>query len=428
MKISRRAALVAARRRRRRCRHRRGRLRSGDLRKARTARAAHHRQGRPSRLAQLVGHSAFLSGAARLRPRRTKSSRKSARLRPRRSARWAPDTPSCRWCRPTARCCRSIRWRGLSRVDGDEVTVRAGTRLGDLGPALASHGRAMANLPDINKQSLGGALATATHGTGKHLPAIHGTVTALRLVTPQGLVIDCDATKNKDVFDAARVSLGALGIITQVRLKTIPNSNLHRRVWLETFEDTLAQAEERWNTHRNFEFYAVPFTGLAANITHDETDEAPRPRGPETDSQFLDALKMLRNCLRILDAAAQARRAFRADDGGTQGRGSRRRRLEAAVDGASRALQRDGIPHPGGGAARSVARSGRRDRREPAGRVLPDRSCAASRRTTRGCRHSRAASAARSRCIAITRTNTNSCSRSSNRSCAATAAGRIGAS
>ena len=188
---------------------------------------------------------------------------------------------------------------GLVSIDGDEVTVRAGTRLGDLGPALASHGRAMANLPDINKQSLGGALATATHGTGKHLMALHGTVTALRLVTPSGRVIDCDAAKDKDLFDAARVSLGTLGIISHVKLKTTANRRLHRRVWLEPFEETLAQAEARWNAHRNYEFYAVPFTGLAANITHDETDESPRPRGPETDSQFLDALKVLRNLFRF---------------------------------------------------------------------------------------------------------------------------------
>jgi len=184
---------------------------------------------------------------------------------------------------------------GLVAVEGDEVVVRAGTRLGDLGPALAQHGRAMANLPDINKQSLGGALSTATHGTGKHLPALHGTVTALRLVTPAGLVVDCDATKNKDLFDAARVSLGSLGIITQVRLKTVADKRLHRRVWLESFEETLAKAEARWDAHRKFEFYAVPFTGLAANITHDETDEAALPRGAETDSQFLQALKVLRN-------------------------------------------------------------------------------------------------------------------------------------
>lgn len=195
---------------------------------------------------------------------------------------------------------------GLVRMESDEAVVRAGTRLGDLGPALAAHGRAMANLPDINKQSLGGALATATHGTGKHLTALHGSVTALRIATPKGEVLDCSADKNKELFDAARVSLGTLGIITEVRIKTVANRNLHRRVWLESFEDTLAHAEERWNAHRNFEFYAVPFTGLAANITHDETDEAARPRGPETDSQFLEVLKGLRNLFGFSSAVRKA--------------------------------------------------------------------------------------------------------------------------
>jgi FAD-linked oxidoreductase len=195
---------------------------------------------------------------------------------------------------------------GLVSVKGDEALVRAGTRLGDLGLALASRGRAMANLPDINKQSLGGALATATHGTGKRLPALHGTVTGLRIATPTGLVLDCDADTNRELFDAARVSLGSLGVVTQVRIKTVANRNLHRRVWLESFDETLAHAEERWNAHRNFEFYAVPFTGLAANITHDQTDEAPRPRGPETDSQFLDTLKVLRNLFGFSNAARKA--------------------------------------------------------------------------------------------------------------------------
>jgi FAD-linked oxidoreductase len=153
----------------------------------------------------------------------------------------------------------------------------------------------MANLPDINKQSLGGALGTATHGTGKHLTAIHADVTALSVATVDGNIVECSATKNRELFDAARVSLGSLGIITQVRLKTIANRRVHRRVWLESLEDALAQAKTRWNVHRNFEFYAIPFTGLAANIANDETDEPARPRGPETDSQFLESLKMLRN-------------------------------------------------------------------------------------------------------------------------------------
>ena len=131
---------------------------------------------------------------------------------------------------------------GIERWEGDQPVVRAGMRLGALGPALAERGRAMANLPAINKQSLGGCLGTATHGTGATIKAIHGDVTALRLATATGEMIDCDATQNADVFNAARVSLGALGVITQVRLATTANRRLHRKVFVEPFEQTLAKA------------------------------------------------------------------------------------------------------------------------------------------------------------------------------------------
>ncbi|MDP1632955.1 MAG: D-arabinono-1,4-lactone oxidase [Caulobacter sp.] len=186
---------------------------------------------------------------------------------------------------------------GVIGWEGDQAIVAAGTRLGALGPALAEKGRAMANLPDINKQSLGGALGTATHGTGTHLKAIHGDVTALTLVTPGGAIIDCDAQRRPEVFNAARVSLGALGVISQARLTTTPNRRLRRRVWVEPFEESLAKAEERWATHRNFEFYAVPFTGLAANIAHDETDDATENNGPSEDDALLNVLKGLKNVL-----------------------------------------------------------------------------------------------------------------------------------
>ena len=185
---------------------------------------------------------------------------------------------------------------GLVSVDNDGLaTVKAGMRLDALGPALQAHGRAMNNLPDINVQSFAGAISTATHGTGKRLQALHGNVTALRLVTAKGDILDCSATSNPDLFDAARVSLGSMGIITQVTTKTEPAKHVHRRVWLDTFEDTLTKAEDNWNKHRNFEFYAIPFTGLCANIANDPTDRPVEPRGPETDSEFLEVLKYLRN-------------------------------------------------------------------------------------------------------------------------------------
>lgn len=184
---------------------------------------------------------------------------------------------------------------GVVGWEGDTAVVRAGTRLGALGPALAAKGRTMPNLPDINKQSVAGAISTGTHGTGISLPALHGDVMGLTLVTAAGETVDCDATRRPEVFNAARVSLGALGIITQVKLRTAANRRLRRRVWVEPFEETLAKADERWKAHRNYEFFAVPFTGLAANVSHDETDEPAVPAPPSQDDAFLEALKMLRN-------------------------------------------------------------------------------------------------------------------------------------
>ncbi len=107
--------------------------------------------------------------------------------------------------------------QGFTTWEGDEAWASAGTRLRQLGIDLARQGRAMASLPDIDKQSLGGCLATGTHGTGAQIKAIHGDVTGLRMVTVSGEIIDCDAKQNADVFQAAKVSLGALGVITQVR-------------------------------------------------------------------------------------------------------------------------------------------------------------------------------------------------------------------
>src|SRR6185295_5431871 len=63
---------------------------------------------------------------------------------------------------------------GLVTHDAENLraTLRAGKRLGAIGPALAAVGQEMPNLPDINKQSLAGALSTATHGTGRRYKAL----------------------------------------------------------------------------------------------------------------------------------------------------------------------------------------------------------------------------------------------------------------
>ncbi|MFX7567196.1 FAD-binding protein, partial [Acinetobacter baumannii] len=78
------------------------------------------------------------------------------------------------------------------------ATVKAGTRLGDLGAALAAVGQEMPNIPDINKQSLAGALSTGTHGTGRGLKALHGEVLSFKLMTARGELLECSPARHAE--------------------------------------------------------------------------------------------------------------------------------------------------------------------------------------------------------------------------------------
>lgn len=176
-----------------------------------------------------------------------------------------------------------------------QATIRAGTRLGPLGAALAGVGQEMLTLPDINKQSLGGAIATATHGTGQTLQAVHGAVLSFRMATVQGEVVTASPTQNADIFHAALVGLGAFGVITEVTLQNRKLTRIRKRVYAMPTRDAL----DAWPTlkpqHRNVEMYILPFTGMTAIITGDPTTDPVRPRGPDTDSDTLMDLKALRD-------------------------------------------------------------------------------------------------------------------------------------
>ncbi|KPF87511.1 hypothetical protein IP70_04140 [alpha proteobacterium AAP38] len=191
------------------------------------------------------------------------------------------------------------RMTGLITHDKATSTAVAwgGTRLADLGAALAGIGQEMPNLPDINKQSLAGATATGTHGTGATLPALHGNITALRLVTGRGDILDCDVARNAELFQAARMGLGAFGIVTQVTLQNSPLKRVERNVWLQPLEQTLADWPRLHQAHRNIEFYYLPFTDMTAVITHDETDAPATVRPPAQDNEALLDLKKLRDWL-----------------------------------------------------------------------------------------------------------------------------------
>lgn len=196
------------------------------------------------------------------------------------------------------------RLEGLVRHDPRAMTatIRAGTRLSALGPLLAGIGQEMPNLPDINKQTLAGGLATGTHGTGKGFTALHGEVTELRLVLPGGEIAQCSRNARPELFHAARVGLGAFGVISEVTLQNRPLSRIKKVVTLVDTEEMLRQWPALAHQHRNAEFLVLPFTGKSALITHDVTAEPVRPRGPDQDADTLMDLKRLRDLFEFTPA------------------------------------------------------------------------------------------------------------------------------
>jgi FAD-linked oxidoreductase len=206
---------------------------------------------------------------------------------------------------PTAGTLLSIdRIEGIVSHDASANTarIRAGMKLSALSKALAGIGQEMPNLPDVDKQTLAGAIATGTHGTGKGLKALHGEATAMRIVTPAGQVISCSREERPELFHSARVGLGAFGIISEVSLQNAPIARVKKTVRLVETDEVLRQWPELAEKHRNVEFLVLPFTGKSALITLDPTDEPVKPRGPDPDADAVMQLKSLRDIFEFAPA------------------------------------------------------------------------------------------------------------------------------
>ncbi len=166
---------------------------------------------------------------------------------------------------------RLDRLRGLASVDPArrEAAVWAGTRIRDLGPQLAQHGLALENEGDIDAQALAGALATATHGTGARLGCIASRAVGLTLVTARGETLVLTRERDGARFLAAAVSLGCLGVVSQVRLPVRPAYRLRDVRRTIPLDQCLAEIDATAAAHRHFEFLWFPYTDVALTKTLD---------------------------------------------------------------------------------------------------------------------------------------------------------------
>ena len=161
------------------------------------------------------------------------------------------------------------------------VTVGAGIGLAKLSLGLAVADLAMENLGDIDKQTVAGAISTGTHGTGARLGGLATQVAGLDLVTADGSVLSCSADENADVFDAARISVGALGVLASVTLQCVPAFLLRAQEGPIPLDDTLDGFDELAEGNDHFEFHWFPHTEVALtkrnNRVPDGTPASPVP-------------------------------------------------------------------------------------------------------------------------------------------------------
>jgi FAD-linked oxidoreductase len=140
------------------------------------------------------------------------------------------------------------------------VTVLGGTRLKRLGDDLLARGLAQENLGDIDVQTITGAISTGTHGTGVRFGTLSTQVTGLTLIAASGDILEVSPEREPDIFKAAQVSLGALGVIAAVTLRVVPAKRLHYQTRRERLASCLANVERYNQENSHFEFFWLPYT------------------------------------------------------------------------------------------------------------------------------------------------------------------------
>ena len=171
-------------------------------------------------------------------------------------------------------------------ADRRSVWAPAGMSIRDLTKAMWDEGLSLANQGDINKQAIAGALATATHGTGRTLGSLATQASAYRLVLADGSVVECDAEREGDLFQAQRVSLGMLGVMSRVKLNVMPAYRLketnRRRPLKEVLDGWDAIADE----HRHAEFWIFPYSEHVIFKTLEVVEEGEAGEDVSSDAVF----------------------------------------------------------------------------------------------------------------------------------------------
>jgi len=154
----------------------------------------------------------------------------------------------------------------------ETATIAAATPLWGLGSLLHPLGYALKNMGDVDRQTLGGAVATSTHGTGRTLGSLSADVASFRLLLATGEVIHCGPDENPDIYNAGRVSLGLLGVMTEIDMRVRPAYKLQRKYFLHPVNELFRQLDGLVNANRHFEFFWFPHSDVVVCKSLNETE------------------------------------------------------------------------------------------------------------------------------------------------------------
>ena len=165
------------------------------------------------------------------------------------------------------------------------VTVQGGARLRDVNEALAAHGQAFDNFGSIVMQTAAGYTGTGTHGTGGRTRILSSHIERMRLVDGQGEIRELSATSEPELFAAARVHLGCLGVVTEIAFQTVDAFDLEERLELVDFDRALADLDQHVADNDYCKLWWLPYTSQIQIYRFNRTT---RPRTTQSFSERLD--------------------------------------------------------------------------------------------------------------------------------------------
>lgn len=199
-------------------------------------------------------------------------------------------------------CYADLGAAGQSRIvldpAGATVTVNTGVREDELDAFLTAHDLMLPTVTAGGFFSLGGMTAVDVHGAAVAAPIFAETAVAFEIMGPDGEVSRIDtstpAVDGVPPIQHARVSLGALGVVTSVTLSVKP------RPWantlqggkesfkLETEAEFIAKYKELLASHDRLESFYDPYDREFLVLWWDEVDD-PQPQRPNVPPSFATA-------------------------------------------------------------------------------------------------------------------------------------------